>query len=134
MPTKSPRTQARRGQARRGTTSEAAAAGGDGPRTAKVKLPFVTAEFRVPQVHLPHLPASPIRREEVVAAAQTARSYLPPPRQALYFGGLALMAVVDVIEWPVAAAIGIGTAVAGAARRESGQPARTQRSAASGSR
>jgi len=92
----------------------------DGPRTATVNLPFVTAEFRAPQLHMPHVPAPHVGKHEVVAAAQTARSYLPEPRQALYYGGLALLAAVEVLEWPVAAAIGVGTALAGRAR-EGGQ-------------
>jgi hypothetical protein len=91
----------------------------NGPRTATVNLPFVTAEFRAPQLHMPHMPHVPtphVAKDEVVAAAQTARSYLPEPRQALYFGGLALLAAIEVLEWPVAAAIGVGTAIASRVR------------------
>ena len=78
-------------------------------------LPFVTAQFRAPQIHLPRvsLPSPPIGRHEVTVAAQVARSYLPPPRQALYYGGLTLMAAFGILDWPVAAAIGVGTAVMG---------------------
>jgi hypothetical protein len=78
------------------------------PRTATVNLPFVTAQFRAPDLHLPKPKA-----QEIGAALHTARSFLPPPRQALYYGGLALMAALEVVEWPVAAAIGVGTALAG---------------------
>lgn len=85
----------------------------DGPRSATVNLPFVTAQFRAPQVHMPHVPTPHLGRQELSAAAHTARSFLPPPKQALYFAGLAVLAAVEVIEWPVAAAIGIGTAVMG---------------------
>jgi hypothetical protein len=80
----------------------------DHPRTATVNLPFVTAQFRAPDLHLPKP-----KPQEIGAALQTARSFLPPPRQALYYGGLALMAALEVVEWPVAAAIGVGTALAG---------------------
>jgi hypothetical protein len=38
-------------------------------------------------------------------------SYLPSPGQAAYFGGLA--ALLEVLEWPVALAIGAGTALMG---------------------
>ncbi|WAL68320.1 hypothetical protein ORV05_11310 [Amycolatopsis cynarae] len=134
MPTKSPRTRQARGttsaqqraSAERAATTSAptpeptpaptaetappktAPAGGDHGRTATVNLPFVTAQFRVPEFHLPGITGG-----DMTAAAQTARSFLPPPRQMLYYGGLALMAVFDVIEWPVAAAIGIGAAIVG---------------------
>ncbi|OXM72926.1 MULTISPECIES: hypothetical protein [Amycolatopsis] len=73
-------------------------------RTATVNLPFVRAEFRAP-----HVPG----RGEVTAALHTARSFLPPPRQLAYWGGLGLLAAVELIEWPVAVAIGVGTAIAG---------------------
>jgi hypothetical protein len=72
-------------------------------RTAKVDLPFVTAEF-----HAPHLPR--MRPRGIVAAA---RSMLPPRREAVYYGGLALLAAFELIEWPVAVAIGVGAAVMG---------------------
>lgn len=34
--------------------------------------------------------------------------HLPPPQQLAWLGGLATLAVVGILEWPVAAAIGIG--------------------------
>lgn len=70
-----------------------------------VQLPFVTAEFHRPDVHLPG-------RAEVEGAIGAVRKNLPPPEQMVYYGGLAALAVFSVIEWPVAAAIGVGTAVA----------------------
>jgi hypothetical protein len=71
-------------------------------RTATVRLPFVTAQFRVPDV-------------DVGSVVRVARSSLPTPRRALYYGGLASLAAFSVIDWPVAVAIGIGTEIA---RRE----------------
>jgi hypothetical protein len=137
MPTKSPRTRAGRAatpqttpEGERGNVAKKpAAVAGDGPRTATVDLPFVTAQFRAPQIHLPRvsIPSPPIGRHEVAAAAQVARSYLPPPRQVAYYGGLTLMAALGVLEWPVAAAIGVGTAVMGwhrdSGHREEQKPA-----------
>lgn len=70
-----------------------------------VRLPFVTAEFHRPDVQLPG-------RAEVEGAIGTVRKSLPPPEQMIYYGGLAALAVFSVIEWPVAAAIGVGTAIA----------------------
>lgn len=79
--------------------------GGGQQRTATLNLPFVTAQFRAPNVRMPG-------RSDVDAAARGARSMLPSPRAGLYYGALALTAAVGVIEWPVAAAIGVGTALA----------------------
>ncbi|GAB2963311.1 hypothetical protein LWP59_13555 [Amycolatopsis acidiphila] len=120
MPTKSPRTRAGQDDSaqgaapeqRTGVAAEEPAAeerAAEEPRTATVRLPFLTAQFRAPRLHLP---APPVGKNEVTAAAQTARSFLPEPKQVLYFGGLVAMAALEVIEWPVAVAIGVGTAVA----------------------
>ena len=45
--------------------------------------------------------------------AVTARN----PEAVAYWGGLAALAVVGALEWPVAVAAGLGVAVAGAVRR-----------------
>lgn len=73
-----------------------------GARTATVRLSFVTAQFRIPEV-------------DVGSVVRVVRSSLPTPRRALYYGGLAALAAFSVIDWPVAAAIGVGTEIA---RRE----------------
>jgi hypothetical protein len=102
-------------------------------RTATVNLPFVTAQFRAPDLHMPrvHMPD----RQEINSTLRTVASYLPPPRKVLYFGGLALAAALEVIEWPVAAAVAVGTAVAGSGdkRDRSDQPAAEEATAAKGS-
>jgi hypothetical protein len=77
----------------------------EGRRSATVNLPFVTARFRVPDLQPPS-------REEFGWVVQTARSMLPSGRTLLFFGGLTATAIAGVIEWPVAAAIGIGSALA----------------------
>ena len=102
------RTATRRRRARRrplARTTETAGSAATGPRTATVNLPFVTAQFRAPNVHLPS-------RQEIGAAAQGLASFLPSPKAALYFGGLIGAAALEVIEWPVAVAIGVGAALA----------------------
>jgi hypothetical protein len=69
------------------------------PRTAMVNLPFVTAQFRKPEL-------------DFGSAMRTVRSSLPTPQRAVYYGGLVALAAFSVIEWPVAAVIGIGTEIA----------------------
>ncbi len=80
-----------------------------GARTVTVALPFVTATFRRPEINLPRVRIP--NRQEMQFAAHTAQSHLPPPQQALYYGALAALAAFEIIEWPVALAIGAGTAL-----------------------
>jgi hypothetical protein len=76
-----------------------------GRRSATLNLPFMTAQFRAPDMHVP-------TRDELAGAARGARSLLPSTGSALFYGGLAVVVVAGAIEWPVAAAIGVGTALA----------------------
>lgn len=69
-----------------------------------VELPFVTAQFHKPDLHLPG-------KEDVNSAVETVRSQLPSRDQALFYGGLAAGAAFSIIEWPVAVAIGVGNAL-----------------------
>jgi hypothetical protein len=84
-----------------------------GARTATLTLPFMTAQFRAPDLHVPS-------RQEVGDAARGAWSMLPSGSSMLFYGGLAATAVVGAIEWPVAAAIGVGTALASRSAAGSG--------------
>ena len=77
----------------------------EGRRSATVNLPFVTAQFRAPDLRAP-------TRKDLNAAARGARSMAPSGKSLLFYGGLAATAVAGVIEWPVAVAIGVGTALA----------------------
>jgi hypothetical protein len=78
----------------------------EGRRSATITLPFVTARFRVPDLQPPSW-------AELGWVVQTAQSMLPSRRSLLFFGGLAATALAGIIEWPVAAAIGVGSALAG---------------------
>jgi hypothetical protein len=101
---------------------ERAGAGTGRPRTGTVNLPFVTAQFRAPSLHKPG-------RGDVAAVARGARSLVPSGKAALYFGALAVTAAVGVIEWPVAAAIGVGAALASrgeTSQRVGGQTSRAE--------
>jgi hypothetical protein len=115
---------------KRSASSSRQGGGGDGGtraaarerRTATVRLPGVTAEFHTPEVHMPHLPTP----REVGRAAGAATSFLPPRERLIWYGGLGTAAVLGVIEWPVAVAVGAGTVIAQRAlrQRDSGGPAR----------
>jgi hypothetical protein len=61
---------------------------GNGQRTATLSLPFVTAQFRLPEVHLPelHLPR-PDLPQWMKASVDVVRPYLPSRERALYYGG-----------------------------------------------
>jgi hypothetical protein len=85
--------------------TKAAEGGTGGPRTATLDLPFVTAQFRAPDLHVPS-------REELGEAVRGAQSMLPSRSSMLFYGGLAVTAALGAIEWPVAAAIGVGSALA----------------------
>jgi hypothetical protein len=72
-----------------------------------LNLPFVTAQFRKPDLHLPRLGR---RKTGTGAVAAKARSL--SAAEIAYFAGLGLLAAVELIEWPVALAVGAGTALA----------------------
>lgn len=109
--TSSPSARSQSGSGRTGTQTSTSARSGSGGASssaqshgATVNLPFVTAEFHRPDVQLPG-------REDFASAAETVRSQLPTPKQALFYGGLAAGTALSLLEWPVALAIGVGTAV-----------------------
>jgi hypothetical protein len=87
---------------------------GEERHTAHVNLPLMSAEFRAPQMRMPTMPG------QLVQAAGAATSLLPPRDRLLYYGGLGTAAVLGVIEWPVAIAIGAGIAIAQRSHQEAG--------------
>jgi hypothetical protein len=89
------------------------AAGGE-RRTAHLELPGMSAEFRAPQLRRPSVPSP----RELLRVAGSASTFLPPPEQLLYYTGLGAAAVMGVIEWPVAIAVGAGVAVAQRSHRD----------------
>lgn len=70
-----------------------------------VNLPGVTAELHPPDHYIP-------TRDDLDSVVGTVREYLPSREMTAWFAGLGLLGAFSVIEWPVAAAIGLGTVVA----------------------
>lgn len=94
-------------------------------RTATVNLPFVTAEFRAPELKLPSMSVRPPNRSDLDGAVSAIRSRLPTPGQAVYYAGLGVLGALELIEWPVVLAIGVGTALVqqqGGAQRTGPEP------------
>lgn len=74
---------------------------------ASIPLPYVTAQLHTTRIALPSVPGS----DQVTGTVIAVRDRLPSPEKMLFYGGLTAAAAFSVIEWPVAAAIGIGAAV-----------------------
>ena len=95
------------------SSGTAAPAGKPDVKTATLTLPYVTAQVRIPELPVERLRAMSL---EVGQVARGAASFLPPPQRLAYYAGLGALAAFQVIEWPVAVAIGAGTAVAARTR------------------
>lgn len=104
------RTNQRQRTGRTGNGSRTSSA----PWTATVELPFVTAEFRMPELRIPdvtQLSVPGVSSTDVNGAVTFVRAYLPPPQQAAYYACLGVLGVLQMVEWPVVVAIAAGTAV-----------------------
>jgi hypothetical protein len=86
------------------------------------KAPVVSLmSVRLPVVHA-RVPMVRVQPPEAAAAqtrwmAQAVRANLPSTERLVYYGGLAALAVAGMLEWPVAAAVGVGVWVATRAGR-----------------
>ncbi len=125
---------AQKGQSRSRSTGSArgSQAGGAASQTGTswttVHLPYVTAEFHRPDVHIP----SGKEISDTVDAAWRSVSR----EQVGYLAGLGVLAALSVIEWPVATAIGVGMVVvqragAGAGSRSTTSGGRSRAGSAS---
>jgi hypothetical protein len=81
-----------------------------------VTLPFVGAQVPMVRVRVGDGRAA----KQMRSVARRAGSFVPPTDQLLYYGGLGLLALVGVVEWPVAALAGLGVFVASRNRHRSG--------------
>jgi hypothetical protein len=88
---------------------------GGGPpasvRGATIPVPVVTPHLNIFKLHVsgPGVP-------NVGGAGRAVASHLPSAERVAFYGGLGAAAVFGVLEWPVAVAIGLGTAIAHHAR------------------
>jgi hypothetical protein len=101
--------RARGGAAARATTEEE-------ERGATVPVPVVTPHVKVYRVRVPAPGMSYVGEVGRALAA-----YVPSPDRLAFYGGLGLAAALGVLDWPVAAAVGIGTMFARRAARQSGR-------------
>jgi hypothetical protein len=89
------------------------------PRRA-LTVPVLNVNLPVPEIRVPNPPP-------IVApaawAAQTAFTRLPRKERLLYYGGLGLLGLAGVVEWPVAAVAAAGVWVATRSQR---RPAETR--------
>jgi len=81
-----------------------------------VTLPLVGARVPIVRVRVGDGGAA----KQVRSVARAAGSVVPPTGQLLYYGGLGLLALVGVLEWPVAAVAGLGVFVASRSWQRSG--------------
>ncbi|GAA0330343.1 hypothetical protein GCM10010151_20230 [Actinoallomurus spadix] len=86
---------------------------------AALPVPVVTPHVKMLRIPLPTRGFALVGDMGRVAAA-----YLPPRDRLMFYGGLAAAAAIGVLDWPVAAAVGVGTMVARRAvgRRETARP------------
>lgn len=70
-----------------------------------VPVPVLTPKMKVMHIPMPGM-------SYVGDARRLLAGYLPPPERLAFYGGLGLAAVFGAIDWPVAAAIGVGTMIA----------------------
>jgi hypothetical protein len=100
------------------TTESSAAPAGTGTGTGTRTGTGTGASLAGTAGHLALLPVT-VAMAVVDDIASTARR----PDALVYWGGLAAMATLGVLEWPVAAAVGVGVAVANGRRRaRAGEP------------
>jgi hypothetical protein len=87
-----------------------------------VPVPVLTPHLKVLHVRTPGM-------SYVEDAGRVVAGYLPPADRLAFYGGLGVAAVLGAIDWPVAAAIGIGTMIARkTGRGAGGMRSRPQRS------
>jgi hypothetical protein len=93
-----PRARAKSAESKRATQTRH---GAESTQEATIPIP-------VPAIHTKRVSVPATMGQ----AKQSVTGQLRPSRGLLFYGGLAAVAAFGVIDWPVAAAIGIGTVIA----------------------
>ncbi|GIH25876.1 hypothetical protein Aph01nite_41860 [Acrocarpospora phusangensis] len=78
-------------------------------------LPMVSLQVHRPHMHMPRMDDS-WAGHMMDMGKSMGKSIVPTPEHIVYYGGLGALAVFGAIEWPVAAAIGVGTMIASRVR------------------
>ncbi|GGP12565.1 hypothetical protein LDL08_19040 [Nonomuraea glycinis] len=99
----------------------------NGKEPRRIDMPMLGIEIRrreveMPHVPMPHVPMPHISKQEFGHYVDVARTILPPPERVAYYGALGALAIFGAIEWPVAAAIGVGMAITQRGRQGSAKP------------
>ncbi|WP_198653722.1 hypothetical protein [Actinocorallia populi] len=98
-----------------------------------ITVPVVTPRFTVRRLQIPTFGIAELGGGLAAAAGRTVSGHVPSKERLGYYAGLGALAAVGVIEWPVAAAIGVGMAVARrTGSRERAERGPAARSAAAG--
>ncbi|MFZ5850398.1 MAG: hypothetical protein ACOYY2_03255 [Actinomycetota bacterium] len=87
----------------------------------RVPMPHLS----MPRLGVPRLPMPPVprmTRDELARATEAVRANLPPADRLAFYSGLGLLAALQVVDWPVATAIGVGTWVARRSRNGGPRP------------
>jgi hypothetical protein len=90
------------------------------PQKRALTVPVLNVNLPVPEIHIPN--PQPIAAP-AAWVAQTALTRLPRKDQLLYYGGLGLLGLAGVVEWPVAAVAAAGVWIATRSQR---RPAETR--------
>jgi hypothetical protein len=88
--------------------------------------------LKVPVVHL-NAPSARSVLDQTRWTARTVVSAIPEPKRLLYYGGVGALAVLGILEWPVAAAAAAGVWVATHSVRR-GEPSGSTRAVAATAR
>ncbi|GAA0941100.1 hypothetical protein GCM10009550_11020 [Actinocorallia libanotica] len=77
-----------------------------------ITVPVITPRLTVHRLQIPTFGLAELGGGLAAAAGRTVSGSLPPKERLGYYAGLGALAAVGVIEWPVAAVIGVGMAIA----------------------
>jgi len=104
---KAARSSARKSSARSETPQAAVTKERRDSYSRTLRTPFLTAHFELPKPAVLRTNAAVLDRPLHLGPVA-----LPAPSKTLYYAGLGALAVAEVVEWPIVAAIAAGTYIA----------------------